>query len=415
MIFDRSNSRDILLYFIVFAILFLGGRGIGILSIRNACAIFLIYVLIRNANAVKVDFCQKTYIIYLFVLLISNIMSGQIIDYEFIRNFLSGHIVCVVLFLALPILFNSYFKLKNLILFLSIIYGINCIVSILQFTNNQLGWEIGLAITPDAKNAVDQASLYKNEFDNLLSRSLVFGIVGFVVANGYFTATFLPLVTSDLICKKLSFKQNVMSLVLLILSSISIFMIQQRMAFAILLVYIALIFILKTSTVGKVIIGLFIILFIGLFSNHLSLNFDMGRLVVDGIADDSRMNQFANFLNFFNTDNFIWGAELSDARLGDSMGHNTLMDSLRRGGFFSFLTYIFVFVSLLIKCVQTALTAYKYQMKYMLASSISCLLFLIYSFTHSTGVQSGAIFFWILYSMMLLAEQYEKEKNPLFD
>lgn len=244
----------------------------------------------------------------------------------------------------------------------------------------------------------------------MLNRSIVSGITGFVVANGYFTTTLLPIVSKDILSVNRSKKAKYTSIVLLIIGGITIFMIQQRMAFALFLLYIFSLGLLKQNRL--------ILLFTIIFSLTIytfgptNYDIDMGRLVTDNISQDSRMNQFNNFIYFFNSEYFLWGADLDISSIGNSMGHNTLMDSLRRGGFFTFVIYSILFFLILVKCIINATIAYRNNFSFTLATSISCIIFLVYSFTHSTGIQSGAINFWLTYSLMGLSILYEKNRMP---
>lgn len=400
--------KSILLCFCIFSILFLGGIGIGIFSIRNICAIILLFYILRHINRVEFDICQRLYIVYLLVLVVVNFVSGRIFEYEFIQNLLTNHFVCIILFSSIPLLFASKRELRIVLVFLTCVFLFNGFVSVLQFCNHVLGWKIALFFTPGISTYLDQAEYYMQNSDNFLSRSIVSGITGFVVANGYFCAMLLPIISRDLLCGGCSFGRKIIGILFLLLGGICIFMIQQRTAFAIFLLYIFVIFLFRFRVHS---LFLFVFAFMIVSSVDIPLNLDMGRLVSDGISDDSRMNQLTNFINFYYTDDFLLGADLSNADIGNSLGHNTLLDALRRGGCFTFVVYLFVFFVISVMILRILIRSYRLHYKYTLVFSISCILFLLYSFTHSTGIQSGAIYFWLMYALMLISRKYEEKSS----
>ena len=321
---------------------------------------------------------------------------------------ITNHISSIVLLLTIPLIIKSLNDINIVTKFVVVVYIFNCVVSIMQFYNLPIGWHIGLAINPGTIIYLNDAEYYLNESDNLLSRSIVFGITSSVVGNGYYLTTFLPIVTRYLLDEEVNSRKKIFSWCLLVLSIIAIFMVQQRMAFFLLLCYVIFVLYLRTrkSMLCKLILLIVAIVFICFFS--FPANLDMGRLTIDNLSNDSRMNQITNVINFMNTDSFIFGADLNDIPLLLSMGHNTLTDALRRGGFISLIFYLPLFVTISYKCICIAIISHRINASYSFALSISCMVFLIYSFSHSTGIQSGAVLFWFIYTLMISSWKYEK-------
>ena len=402
--------RYIVVLFSLFAILFLGAVNIGPLSIRNLCVIGFAFFLLFSEERTPIDICGKLYVLYLIILLLCNIVNGQVCDLMFFKNFLTNHITSLVLLLALPVIVKSMKDINMLIGFVTIVQILNCVVSVLQFYNMPVGWHLGLAINPGAISLINQADYYLASSDNLLSRSLVFGITSFVVANGYYLAVFLPIVSHTLLGENTDYKRMAFSFFMLVLSSITIFMVQQRMAFFLLMCYGLLVVYMRVhkSLLRKFVVILILIVLVATFWS-IPIDYDLGRLTLDNISSDSRMNQITNLLNFLNSDDFIWGANLNDTSLLYSMGHNTLMDALRRGGFISLMFYIPLFFIVIYKCTYMLFVAYKNELHYTFVLSVSCLIFMIYSFSHSTGLQSGAVLFWFVYAILISAWKYEKD------
>lgn len=406
-ILDWKNA---LLLFVIFSILFLGAIQIGPISIRNLCALGLLYPILIG-NGIKTDINVRCYFIYLVFLIASNIFSGQILGNDFLKNFFSGHFVCIIIVLAIPLLIKTKEQLESVVLLCVCCYIFNSIISILQFYNVKLGWSIGLLINPGALKFMNMAEYYMNGADNFLNRSIVYGLTGFVVQNGYFSTVFLPIATNTLFVCTGNKRNMLFAYFILFLGIVTIYMIQQRMAFALLILFLLSLIYLKTGAFTKtILIGASIVTF-ALATTTFDL--DMGRLTTNDISSDSRMNQIDNFVDFFNSNNFPLGASLDEKSLGDSLGHNTLLDSLRRGGFLTFIIYIITFFVILINCVRTCFLAYKEKYKYTFAFATSCVIFMLYSFTHSTGIQSGAVYFWFVYSMMVISNSIESENESI--
>ena len=369
----------------------------------------LVIFLAINYKDVSLDLCGKFYVVYLGGLLLCGIVSGQIFNILFYKNFLTNHIPSLIILLTLPIIIKSINDIKTIIGFIISMQFIDCIVSILQFYNIQIGWNIGLSINPGAISMLNTAEYYLADADKLLSRSIVFGITSFVVANGYYLTVFLPIVSINLLRNDINIKGKTLSLIMLFISGVTIFMVQQRMAFFLLICYIILVILIITRNLllFKLISAIILIAIIGLFP--FSFDYDLGRLTIENSQSDSRLTQITNFVNFFNSDSFIFGADLNNKDLLYSLGHNTIMDALRRGGFISLLLYFPLFFFVVYKSSHISINAFKQNAHYSFTFSIACILFLLYSFTHSTGLQSVAILFWFIYSLMISSWKYEKD------
>ena len=405
--------RYIVIIFSFFSILFLGATNIGPVTIRNICIAGLFVFLLVTRKNISIDICGKIYCIYLAILLLSNIISGQLYNPIFLKNFITNHISSIVLLMAIPLIIKSIIDIKIITGFVVAVHIFNCAISILQFYNVPIGWHIGLAVNPGAISNLDSAEYYIQQSDNFMSRSIVFGITSFVVANGYYLTSFLPITTRHLLFSDAGSKDKIISWCLLVLSAITIFMVQQRMAFFLLLCYIVFVLYMqiRESLLSKLILLIIAVASIGLYT--FPTDIEVGRLTLDEVGSDTRMNQTTNIINFMNTDSFIWGADLNDKTLLYSLGHNTLTDALRRGGFILLIFYLPLFIAILCKCIYTGIVSQKINAPYSLAFSVSCVIFLAYSFSHSTGIQSGAVLFWFSYALMISSWKYEK--NNLSD
>ncbi len=284
---------------------------------------------------------------------------------------------------------------------LSIIYVCNCIVTILQYYNVPLGWAIPAYFNDNISDISAQYERYTEREGSAYNISLAAGLFWSSVSNGYFCATVLPIITYKAMSSQFSTKSRAIALLILTIGMVAIFTIQQRAAFALLCVYLLIVFkkfIFSTRHIfAKMIILLVVIAGICTYSTY---DVDFGRLTLDKVEGDSRV-ELLETLSQIPLDDWLCGTDVSNVNLGLSAGHNAILDSFRRGGILCLLLFIVLYLSLLYKSLRIYFRTSK--QKHFLQSSLalSCIFFLAYSLLHSVGVQSGSPLFWILYTLML--------------
>lgn len=395
--------KKIAISLIFFSILFLGSLSfVPGLSIRNIVSVLLFFYLIPNLKKVSFDCCELLYVIYVLVLLVCNILNGNVLEYSFIQNFVSYHLVCLVVISTVPMLITS----KDEFLFVThlfvVIYIINFVLTYLQYNNEALGWDIVRLIYPKGDVGMENFESYE-DFSGI---AVVQGLTDFVVLNGYFVVTFLPIVSYQFLK---NCWQSLMGIFVLLLGIMGLYMIQQRTAFYLGVLYAVFLLFYKFKREFYYVPVILIILALILPNLELSY-FDMGRLLIDDYTfSDDRLNLFNLFYAYSLEDNFLLGGEDNRYWLS-SLGHNTIFSSLLRGGIFTMFVYTITFIVILFFCMKFFFRSLLNSNIFTLVYSSSCCIFLIVSFTHSLGIQHGAIMFWLLYVLMKHSLTIETKK-----
>lgn len=385
-----------LIALILYAILFCGALTIGPLSVRNYTALLLGIWAIFSRGKTTIDIVGKLYFAYLGILIVATIITDQLTNETFYKNFLAYHLVCIIIIYAFPKLFSNQYSIDFFFKVIIFFYITNIIISILQYLNNPLGWELGTLFNMGGLLRMEnQADII--ESGEYMNKSIIMGINGFVVTNGYFIATFLPITAYTIFSKKKN-RQSLFGIIILITGYITAFLIQQRMGFYVISALIILI-ILKTfrgSTRFFIILG---ILIIGVLYSDIINEIDFGRLT--NMEDKTRSRTLEVALNLANSSDFWFGHNLDDMPIFLVIGHNSLLDAFRRGGIFALVLFFILFFTAFFKTIKLFLQYNRTNAPKIAALALSSCVYIIYSLTHSNGIQSGAVFFWIIYSVLL--------------
>lgn len=126
--------------------------------------------------------------------------------------------------------FESIIKTNQELNFLIIITICICLfnssITILQYLNHPLGWAIGSFMGTDLDSI--ETYLQSHSLDTVSNAALCSGINGNGVVNGYFLATFFPIMSLFIWSDKSILR--ILGYLLLLISFVSIFCVQQRMA-----------------------------------------------------------------------------------------------------------------------------------------------------------------------------------------
>lgn len=407
----RGVSKNIfvnyaLLGFFLFSIIFLGAYRIGPLSVRNYVSFASIIYLLSNIKSIRIDIGFRWYVIYVVTIIFLGFLNKDYQSIDFWRTIFGYHIVCILLYLTLSVFIKTKEHISQIIRILLLFYIFNCAVSIFQFKNIYIGWVIGQIINPDVTSRlIDYESqlLYSDSFLNL---SIIAGICGFVVANGYFLATYLPIVSRPIWN---SGKKNfILGSLILTIAVVTSYMIQQRMAFILIISYVLFIIYRRLNFLTKIFL-IIIFIVICLFSSGLDI--DMGRLTLDQSNED-RIELFQQFNSFLESGNIICGG-YSDylTRFGGIGQHNTFLDAWTRSGLIGLFIYLILYIMIFFKSIVVAYQSYLKKDHVTATCSFACIIYLLYSTTHSTGLQSGDILFWLPYVLMVFSFNLGKSDN----
>ena len=412
-------------FLIVFPFIFLGSIHIGAISVRMTVAYgLLLFFLCKRMLSVHVnrdsfDFMPTKemimYYVYLAVYIFVSLLNLSASNISFFKELIAVHFVCCIAIFVIPKIFKNETSIQGA--FIVIVFGfiLNALATILQAQDIPLGWALGMSINQTEIEALDE--LQSNHVDpNELKQSIYMGIMGRAVGNGYFIATFLPVMTYY-IWDKFKLK-TLWSFIVFAITFVCIYYIQQRMTVIVVATYIICIIMLKKSSWPLKISMILIILFTINYYRDSIMNYDytqVGRIA--DLSDEKRSSTFDvldDFIskpsNLFIGNNQITNTEEKDVFL--VIGHNTFTDTIRMGGVVLLIPFLTLFYCLCKSLIKMFLFSRKVKDYLTMGMAMGCLCFLFYSQTHSTGVQSGSIMFWTLY--MLCIQSYRLKYRQLY-
>ena len=400
-------------FLVVFPLLFLGGfHVVGPLSARMLVAYGLLaYVLWRGSTDYVPTRGIQMYYVYIIVYVLINLLNLTAFNAAFFKELIAVHFVCCIVTFAFPRLFKSDVSIQSAWIVMAFGFVLDAVVTMMQYNNSPMGWAIGMYINPIDFEEVEARSYFDTASD--FRKSFLAGIMGRATGNGYFIATMLPVMTY-FIWDKLKLR-SLWTFAMFALAGICIYYIQQRMALAVAVAYLfSLILLKKTSPTTKICASAAAIIVLA-FSLDYIQGLDasqMGRLAS---TEDELRSSTLTVLGEFLSDpakvllgyNQIDSAE--DKTLFLILGHNAFTGALRLGGIFLMLTFVVLFYYLCKTLVEIVLFSRREEDFRTMGLAAGCLCFLLYSQTHSTGVQSGSIMFWVLYMLTLQSHRIKYE------
>lgn len=400
-------------FLVIFSFLFLGGLHVGALSVRMIVAYGLfVFALLFGSNNYEPTRGMKMYYVYILVYILVNILGYTAFSGVFIKDLIAVHFVCCIIIFAFPRIFKTEASIWGAYIVIVIGFIFNAIVTILQSQNAPLGWAIGMFINP---TEIDELEIMQAKIADIgeLKKSVVIGIMGRSTANGYFIATILPVITYYL-WDRLKFK-SLWSFVLIVIAVICVYFIQQRMALIVVATYIICVILFKKTPWLLKITMISIILFSIIYYWDSIMSFDYtqaGRLFY--AHDERRTNTIVVLKDFLNDpiQLLVGNNRVIDEQEYEIfliIGHNTFTDTIRMGGLFLFIPYLILFYCLCKTLIDIFIFSRKVNDYRTMGMAMGCLCFLLYSQTHSTGVQSGSIMFWTLY--MLCVQSYRLRRQ----
>lgn len=395
---NSKKSEIIVLSGVIFSLLFLRAFKIGPFSISSYISVILMIFSFYKYMRIKREKGFYIYICYLAVLVFSSLFNGDFLYDKFWQNILVYHLPGIAFFLFSSIYINNQSKIKKCVNILIVCYLFNAIVSFGQFFKVDLAWHIGQTIN---SNLLTHTNERQDLYDSYVGHSLIGGITGFSVTNGYYIATFssvfLAFVVSELgINKKLGLGVSSFMIISLF------YVIQQRMAF--ILCTVVIIYYLFTYNRRIILPSLLCTFFLLVFYDLSFVSSEnLGRLNMSSDNND-RYVLLDMFFGFLDSSESFWGGINHHKQ---SFQHNTFLSAWYDGGFFSFVIYVILYGYVTL----SALKKINKENIMLSAFAISTLMFNLYSQTHSNGVQNGAIYFWIPYSLMIVSHSVMINEN----
>lgn len=371
--------------------LFLGSyRVVGLLTVRNVCSMFLLVYVFINISKISSDSSINSYLVYLLVFTFCTLISGDLFETRHLYNLASRHVPCLLICMSFPIIIKNDKDYSSFLMVIQFIFIVNSVITILQFIGVPFAWTISTTINEDVNEMLDKFTEYERNYDTSIGVAAMTGLFGSPVANGYFTASFLPIAAYPIFQKKRN--GRIISVIIIVLAFIASICIQQRMCFiatTVLILY-AIFRYLK----WVYIISALVVLIIGAtYLNFVPESIELGRLT--NMTDNPRNQIFQAFLEFINSPNVFFGNyhDYASRAVGQ---HNCFTDVIVRGGIVTFVPFIILLVRVVITLVQS----YKKDIG-LTPIVLGCAIYLLYSLTHSDGIHSGDTMFWIMYAIVI--------------
>ena len=326
----------------------------------------------------------------------------------FLTNIVTYHLSSIAIICALPIIINSRSDLNIFLSALTIIFVLNSILTILQFNNSHWAWAIGQLVNNGLSRELE-ANSDLIDSGNLVGRTITAGLTGFVVTNGYFTSTFLPISVERF--HENNFWNFIGLTFIMILTLIVVYANQERSSMVLVLVFMVyyFTFMRKVSKTIPFVLLFFIVFY---FLSGFIQTIDWGRL--ENLQDAGRISHIEQFISYLSTDKALFGGFYHYIGSHESNQHNCLLAAWTMGGIFTFVSFsVFFFYSIHVLLSKTRLN---YRKKFGITPvflAVSCLIYHAYSLTHSSGVHNDGMMFWIPYVLLLSCERIVKSENRI--
>lgn len=401
-----QKGRFLLFFLIVFSLLFGGTLRIGVLSFRHICMLILVAYSIKNWSKVNFGLSGKLYLVYLGFYLFASFFNGELYSFTFLQSFFTYHLPCLSMIMALPLLIKTEKDIRTMTIVITVLYLFNAIVTVFQYNGSPIAWAIGNSISEMSEEHYEVAEKLINSGKGLLYNAVITGITGFVVSNGYFCATYLPVVTKGLYGK--FNKEWIWPVAVLVFSFITIFYIQQRTSFYLAIVYLVF-FLIARSKMSMTFFLIFLFVSYGIYGG-IGESQDIGRLSLSENLEN-RVLLFDHFFAFLNSDIMFWGGLESYMKNFGMVQHNTLLASWVYGGFLSFLVYCVLYFLLFINMAKKVLKNIKYSHLHVNSIAFGCagVIYLLFSLSHSDGVHNGSVMFWLVYLLFVISCRIEEQ------
>lgn len=326
---------------------------------------------------------------------------------SFWKTMFSYHFVSLLILLGLPLMLRNQKQIDYSIILIYIFFILNSIVSALQFNNSSIGWLIANFLNPIFSSDVEETL---STGGSTLGQSLCAGLLSTSVLNGYFSPTYLPLVTTQIYGKKT--KERIFAYTMILVGSFTIFFIQQRMAIIALGAY--LLFLIYKRIIPKIIILVMLIGSFFIFFGNYDVDFSedkYGRSFAFFENNETRENIFLDIQTYISSEKALFGGfqHYKDTH-NDVRQHNTFLDVITKDGLFGLIFFVLFFFEVVKYCFKTIRTSNN---KYAVQCAFGVLLYLLYSQTHSSGIQSGIPFFWFLLALITAINNIAKKTEKI--
>lgn len=403
------KSRTILTYIIlsviIFAMLCGGSLKIGPLTLRNYVTVFLmLYSFFNRSYLIKNNVIGK-YILFFAVAIFCTILNGDAGNMTFwTGTVISYFLPSFIIYYATLEYCNKNEKgdlhISNV---LFVLFIVNALITILQYYSNPIGWAIARTLSSGDLQSDAILEMYGGS-DSFVGIAVAAGLFGYVTGNGYFIGSYAP------ISSKHSFSANKVLLIfgflVMAIGAYAAFATQERMALLVVLCNVAFVFFYNSqnSKSSNFLIVVAILCAVAYISDNIT---DYGRFTAE--TDNSDREQLYDAFNSFIKTDSAWLGSWNEynSHFRGLNQHNTFMDEITRYGFFGLIPFVLLFWNVAKFSITHFFMARKNKLHTMYIYASATLLYLLYSMTHGTGLQSGDVMFWLLFAVLA----HESNKN----
>lgn len=342
------------------------------------------------------------YLVYIIVFWICSLNNG---DGNSGRTVLTiNYLICILMYIMYARSICSQKIIENIIKLFIIVLLFDCIVTIAQYYNNHISWAIWYMFN-DAET-VQQSELINDLTSDSqeIGTGYIFcpGIFPSQVYNGYIVASIGMLVSyfSFHTAKRIINKRN--AIVTLIITVYTLFVIQQRMAFALFVIALCLMFYTKHKIFSIILATFLFIIFIsyGIDFNNETL----GRFA--DFEDNIREKIYRDGIEYI-SQHLGFGGRIGYLKMNQHSIHNVFMNAFLYGGATGAILISIIYFRMCFKCITIIIQYYNNPTaRLSIPIAYALLTYNLISLIHNNSLLTGDPIIWILYSLLLISTKY---------
>jgi len=395
----KKNFAAFLYFFIIFSELYLGNLNLLFGYSPRLISILLFFIIIITQKIkIKSMWLIKSMIIYLIFHCISIVFDDYADFSLFAYNFLiSRYLITTAIVCITSVCIPKYISFKTFINILLLVTSINTFILFGQFFEYSSISFITEFFVGDRFSEIDMER-------DLFKHSTIHGLTG-TVYSGYLITVLVPLILYKLEKSKYWYLFWVS---LLIFTSFTAFILQQRSAFFLIFFNIITYFVFYSLKKKKQKLGfitLIIFIFFSTQIKNIAFTSDLSKSFVFEL--ETRVLLFFGSIDFISNYPLFGGVEFFKKLYGGSP-HNLFFNAWIRAGVLGFLSILFVFIKMTkisIKSIKDSLG--KNILMYTFCTILINLF--IMSFTHNSGLVTGEVFTFIFIILILKVKKINLE------
>ncbi len=379
----------------------IGGYGIYV----PLLVILMIIYLWNNIKAVNQNlsiFLIQLYTAYVFVFVVCSFFNGD--GNEGRNSLIINYAVCIFIFLILGQSVRSWRAIDQIIGVLIFILIFDCLITIAQYYNLTIGWSLWFFINgTDSKFAEIAENISASQ---VIGQSFIFcpGIFSSQVLNGYIVsslgalALFRSLNNSNVLIR-------ISYLAVVALTFFSLFIIQQRMAFALFLI-VAVTMYYKQFPRLTIVVGILMATMFVIYGLELSET-TVGRL--SDFNDETRDTLYTKGLEYVLT-HILTGGRLAFSEQMNLSVHNIFLNAFMYGGILGGALIMIIYFKMCFRSFRLILKNYNNHINPASALAYSLLIYNLISLTHNNSLLTGDPIIWVLYALMMQTYNIKDER-----